>query len=81
MADDVSKLRKELEDEYAQFRKELGKVLEAVSAVERAGPEDDIYDLLKRLEKQVEECRDGGVVGSGAKGHRKAREKYLEATR
>jgi len=43
-----------------------------------AGPEDDVYERLKDLEKVVKEVRDGGVVGSGANGHRRALEEYQE---
>jgi hypothetical protein len=44
-----------------------------------AGPEDDVYDRLKELETIVKEVRDGGVVGSGANGHRRALKEYEEA--
>ena len=43
-----------------------------------AGPTDDISELLKELEDTVGKVRTGGMVGSGAKGHREAREKWLE---
>jgi hypothetical protein len=46
--------------------------------VDAAGPEDDLYDLLKDLEEVVKEVRNGGVIGSGAKGHRRALENYRE---
>jgi hypothetical protein len=65
-----------MQSEFEQFRKRFGKVLEAVERVGDAGPDDDIHGLLKRLEEVVEEVRDGGMIGSGAKGHREAREKY-----
>jgi hypothetical protein len=74
--DDVESAREEMQSEFEQFRKQFGKVLEAVQSVGDAGPDDDIHGLLKRLEETVEEVRDGGMVGSGAKGHREAREKY-----
>jgi hypothetical protein len=44
--------------------------------VDASGPEDDVYELLKDLEDMVKEVRTGGVVGSGAKGHKKALEDY-----
>jgi len=46
--------------------------------VEQAGPEDDLHGLLDGLEKTVKEVRDGGVIGSGANGHRRALKDYLE---
>ena len=46
--------------------------------VEAAGPEDDIHGLLADLESAVKEVRDGGVVGSGANGHRRALKQYLD---
>ena len=49
-----------------------------MDAVEKAGPEDDISGLLEQLEERVHEVRTGGVVGSGAHGHRRALEKYRE---
>ena len=51
----------------------------ALDEVDAAGPEDDVYGLLKDLENTVEEVRDGGIVGSGANGHRRALEDYRKA--
>ena len=76
MADDLEAARKEVEDEYRQVRKGLDRVREALGAVEQAGPYADVYDLMGRLEDTVKEARTGGVLGSGAKGHREALEKY-----
>lgn len=70
--------REELDKEFRQFREHWGKVLEAVDAVNQAGPQDDVFGLLDRLEEAVEKSRTGGMLGGGAKGHRKAREHYLE---
>jgi len=44
--------------------------------VEEAGPEDDLYDLLGNLEDAVKEVRTGGLVGSGATGHKRALDDY-----
>jgi hypothetical protein len=74
--DNVEEARLEVEKEYEQFRKEYGKVLEAVQRVSDAGPMDDVHGLLDRLQQVVQEVRSGGVVGSGAKGHREALERY-----
>lgn len=74
--DNVEEARLEVEKEYEQFRKEYGKVLEAVQRVSDAGPMDDVHGLLDRLQQVVQEVRTGGAMGSGAKGHREALEKY-----
>jgi nitrogenase molybdenum-iron protein alpha/beta subunit len=76
--EEVDKARREVEDEFEQFRKHLGKILEAVQRVSDAGPLDDIHGLLERLDKAVDEVRTGGMVGSGSKGHREALEKFLK---
>jgi len=78
MADEIAEVRKELDDEFAQFRKSLEKIRTAIDDVERAGPEDEIYELLGRLEDRVKEARTGGLVGGGAKGHRKALDRYRD---
>jgi Skp family chaperone for outer membrane proteins len=78
MADDLTAARKELEDEFNQFRKSLEKVRERLEDVERAGPEDDLEKLLDKLEDEVKEARTGGLIGGGAKGHAKALKKYNE---
>jgi hypothetical protein len=78
MANDLEDARKRLDDEFGQVRRKLDKIHKALDAVEAAGPEDDIHDLLLDLEKTVKEVRDGGVVGSGANGHRRALKDYLE---
>lgn len=79
MSDDLTKAREKLDKEFAQFRESLGEVHVAFDAVLAAGPEDDVHDLLKTLEKAVGEARDGGLVGSGANGHRRALEKFKDA--
>ncbi len=76
MAKSLEDARKRLDDEYGQVRRKFDQIHNALDKVEKAGPEDDLHDLLKDLEKVVKEVRDGGVVGSGANGHRKALEEY-----
>jgi hypothetical protein len=76
MATSLEEARKKLDDEFGQVRRHLEKIHESLDKVEKAGPEDDLHDLLKDLEKTVKEARDGGVVGSGANGHRRALEEY-----
>ena len=79
MNQDQEEARKELDKEYGQVRESLGEVHVAFDAVLAAGPEDDVYGLLEKLEDAVKDARTGGVIGSGAKGHRRARKQYLEA--
>ncbi len=76
MATSLEEARKKLDDEFGQVRRHLEKIHESLDKVEKAGPEDDLHDLLKDLEKTVKEARDGGIVGSGANGHRRALEEY-----
>jgi hypothetical protein len=81
MSTDLEAARKELDQEFTQFRDSLGKIYEKLERVSQAGPADDISALLKDLEDTVGKVRTGGLVGSGAKGHREARERALEAMR
>jgi len=76
VGESLEEARRKLDDEYGQVRRHLGKVHAALDRVDAAGPEDDIYDLLKDLEDVVKEVRNGGLVGSGAKGHKRALENY-----
>ena len=73
----LDQARKRLDDEFGQVRRKLDKIHAALAKVEAAGPEDDLHGLLGDLESTVKEARDGGVVGSGANGHRRARKDYL----
>lgn len=78
MVEGLEEARRKLDDEYGQVRRRLDKVHAALDRVDAAGPEDDLYGLLKDLEDVVKEVRNGGVVGSGAKGHKRALENYRE---
>lgn len=78
MSTDLEAARKELDQEFTQFRDSLGKIYEKLERVSQAGPADDISALLKDLEDTVGKVRTGGLVGSGAKGHRGAREAWLK---
>lgn len=60
------------------MRRHLDRIHDALDKVEAAGPEDDLSGLLDDLEKVVKEVRDGGLIGSGAHGHRRARQEYLD---
>jgi hypothetical protein len=81
MADDLDEARRELDKEFADVRKDLRRIHDAVNDVEAAGPEDDVSELLERLEDVVKEVRTGGLLGGGAKGHKAAREAYLDRKR
>lgn len=78
MAKSLQEARKRLEDEFGQVRRHLDRIHDALDKVEAAGPEDDLSGLLDDLEKVVKEVRDGGLIGSGAHGHRRARQEYLD---
>jgi hypothetical protein len=78
MAKSLEEARKKLDDEYGQVRRKLDEIHKALDKVEQAGPEDDLHGLLDDLEKRVKEVRDGGVMGSGANGHRRALKEYKD---
>ena len=78
MDTELENARKELDQEFTQVRKNLDEIRAQLDRVSAAGPEDDVYTLLDDLEDTVKKVRTGGLVGSGAKGHREAREKYFE---
>lgn len=80
MDTDIAKLRAELDEAYAKVRELLDDVRNAFARVEAAQREDDIEGPLKDLEDAVHKARTGGVLGSGAKGHTKAREALEAAT-
>jgi len=71
MANEIEDARKELDQEFNQFRENLERV-------SQAGPTDDLSELMKELEDTIGKVRTGGLIGSGAKGHREAREKWLK---
>jgi hypothetical protein len=76
---DLDDARKRLDDEYGQIRRHFDKIHTAFDQVISAKADDDIYDRLEHLEKVVKEVRDGGIIGSGANGHRRALKDYKEA--
>jgi len=76
VADSLDGARRRLDDEYGQVRRKLDKIHRALDRVEEAGPEDDLSGRLEDLEKVVHEIRTGGIVGSGAHGHRRALDDY-----
>jgi len=78
MTESLADARKELDDEFDQFRKDLSSIHQRLDRLDAAGPEDDVYGLLEELEDTVHKVRTGGLLGHGAKGHRDARERFLE---
>lgn len=78
MAMSSEEARSELDEQYRKVREGLEQVRMAMIAVDQAGPEDDLYERLDALEKAAADARTGGLIGSGAKGHRKALERYRE---
>ncbi len=78
MAKSLEDARKELDDEFETVRKGLRKIQDQLDEVSKRGPEDDLFDELGKLEDVVKEVRTGGLLGGGAKGHRKALEEYRE---
>ena len=78
MDDELQQAREELDKEFAQVRENLEKIHEALDKVDKAGPLDDVAQILEDLEDTVKKVRTGGLIGGGAKGHAKARKHYLE---
>ncbi len=76
--DDLAKARKELEKEYAQARQDLAPIERAYQSLMDATPEDNLSEMLEDLEDAVHKARTGGLIGSGANGHRRALEDYLK---
>ena len=76
MNEELEAARSKVEKEYKKVAESIAEVHVAFHDVKNADPEADIYGLLKTLEDTVHKARTGGVMGSGAKGHRKALEEY-----
>jgi hypothetical protein len=76
--DSLADARTDLEKEYADVRKHFGDIEAAMRTVLNANAEDDIEHMLGELEDKVHKARTGGVLGSGANSHARARKKYLE---
>ncbi|MBP6728826.1 MAG: hypothetical protein KA129_04330 [Microthrixaceae bacterium] len=79
MSDDVTKAREHLDHEFADVRKGFEPIRTALARLEHAGPRDDISALLEALEDAVHKARTGGVMGSGANGHKRALAALVEA--
>ena len=78
MNEELEAARSKVEKEFKKVAESIAEVHVAFHEVKNAGPDDDIHGLLDTLEKSVHKARTGGVLGSGAKGHRKALAEYHE---
>ena len=76
--DELAKARRALEKEYAQAREALAPIEQAYQTLMDATPEDDLSEMLGDLEDAVHKARTGGLLGSGANGHRRALDDYLK---
>jgi hypothetical protein len=81
MSEELEKARDKVHKEFKKVSEHIADIHVAFHAVKDAGPEDDIYGLLDTLEDTVHKARTGGMMGSGAKGHRKALAEYQEMQR
>jgi len=78
MSESIDEARERVEGEYKKVAEGIAEIHVAFHNVKNAGPEDDLYGLLDTLEDAVHKTRTGGMIGSGAKGHRKALAEYRE---
>lgn len=76
---DLDEATSELNEAYQKVREDLGRVFVAFEDLRDAGPTSDISSILDRLEDVVHDVRTGGLVGSGAHRHRRAREAWIDA--
>ena len=70
---------KNLLEKYEKVKEDLGRVFVAFEDLRNADAYADISSQLSELESVVKDVRTGGVIGSGANSHRRAREKWIEA--
>ncbi len=76
MAKSLEEARQKLDDEYGQVRRNLENIHKRLEELEKAGPEEDLRGLLKKLEGAVKDVRTGGLLGHGANGHKRALDDY-----
>ena len=79
MPKSLEEARKELDEEFSQHRDRMGEVHRRIADVDRLGPTDDIYNAMEKLLDAVKEAATGGLIGSGAKGHRDALADWKQA--
>lgn len=78
MDEELDNAREKVEKEFASAKESLGDLYVAIEALRSAGPDDEFVDLLHAVEDAAKKARTGGVLGSGAKSHRKALKAYNE---
>ncbi|MGI9599041.1 MAG: hypothetical protein ACR2QK_22950 [Acidimicrobiales bacterium] len=76
---DLDEATEQLNEAYDKVREDLGRVFVAFEDLRNAGPTSDIHALLDTLEDVIKDVRTGGIIGSGANRHRRARDSWLEA--
>ncbi|MGH1489698.1 MAG: hypothetical protein ACRBK7_09940 [Acidimicrobiales bacterium] len=76
---DLDEATKELNEAYEKVREDLGRVFVAFDELRNADATSDIHSLLDELEEVIKDVRTGGIIGSGANRHRRARENWIEA--
>jgi hypothetical protein len=79
MAKSPEQAKKRLDDEYGQITRRFDEIHTAFDRVIQAKPGDDMYGLLKDLEKQVHTVRTGGWFRPGGHGYNRALKKYKKA--
>ncbi len=70
---------KELLEKFEKVKEDLGRVYVSFEDLRNATAYDDISKALEELEDIVKDVRTGGIIGSGANSHKRARKKWLEA--
>jgi len=75
----LEEAEEELVEKYEKVKEDLGRVFVAFEDLRNADAFADISGQLENLESVVKDVRTGGIIGSGANSHRRAREKWLEA--
>lgn len=78
MTNEREKALAKVHREFKDVSESIAEIHVAFHALKDAGPTDDLYGLLDKLEDAVKKARKGGLIGSGAKGHRKALEEYQD---
>lgn len=76
---ELDEATRELNEAYENVREDLGRVFVAFEDLRNAGATSDLHRLLDTLEDVIKDVRTGGLIGSGANKHRRAREAWLKA--
>ena len=78
MTEEQEKALEKVHKEFKHVSESIAEIHVAFHALKDAGPTDDLYGLLDELEDTVKKARKGGLIGSGAKAHRKALAEYRD---